>query len=87
MTLFLQGAIAFAYAVAGLFFFKFWRQTRDRLFATFATAFWILALNFVTFSPTQTADEVLPLHYTVRFFAYLLILIGIADKNYTKRGR
>jgi hypothetical protein len=85
MALFLQGAIALAYGVGGLFFFKFWRQTQDRLFATFAAAFWILALNYVVLSPSQTADEFLPLHYMVRFFAFLLILIGIADKNYSKR--
>jgi uncharacterized membrane protein YeiB len=84
---FWQGAIMMGYAVAGLFFFKFWRETRDRLFATFALAFWSLALNYLLFSPSRTVDEIVPLHYTVRFFAFLLILIAIADKNYSKRKR
>ena len=87
MNAVMPGAIMMAYAVAGLFFFRFWRETRDRLFAMFAVSFWILAVNYLVLPLTQTADEVLPLHYTVRFFAFLLILIGIADKNYSKRKR
>jgi hypothetical protein len=81
MTLFLAGAISIAYAVAGLFFFKFWRETRDRLFAMFAAAFWILSLNYVAFPPSQVADEALPFHYLVRFMAFSLILLSIVDKN------
>jgi hypothetical protein len=75
-----------AYAVSGLFFLRFWRQTRDRLFAIFAIAFWILSLNYILL-PTQPTEEVLPLHYMVRFFAFLLILVGILDKNYSKKKR
>ena len=75
------------YAVAGLFFFKFFRQTRDRLFALFAAAFWLLALNYLLLTPTQQSDEALPLHYMVRFVAFFIILLGILDKNYSKRKR
>ncbi|MBI4474160.1 MAG: hypothetical protein HY646_15930 [Acidobacteria bacterium] len=84
MSALLSGAIMMAYAVAGLFFFRFWFSTRDRLFAMFAVAFWILALNYFAFTPPSPADESLPLHYTVRALAFLLILVGIIDKN---RGR
>ncbi|WP_436040821.1 DUF5985 family protein [Rhizobium sp. LjRoot98] len=28
-----------------MFFIRFWRRTRDALFAAFAAAFWLLALN------------------------------------------
>lgn len=31
------------YLVAGLFFLRFWRASPDRLFASFAAAFWLLA--------------------------------------------
>jgi uncharacterized membrane protein YeiB len=86
MNLLLSGAIMMAYAVAGLFFFKFFRQTRDRLFALFAAAFWLLALNYFLLTPQQS-DEALPLHYMVRFVAFLIILLGILDKNYSKRKR
>ena len=40
MTLvdFLNGALALSYIIAGVFFLRFWRQTRDRLFFAFAIA-------------------------------------------------
>jgi len=87
MNLFLPGAIMMAYAVAGLFFLRFWRETHDRLFAMFAIAFWILALDYLVLTPTQGSVEGLPLHYTVRFVAFFVILAGIIDKNYAKRRR
>jgi len=87
MITLIQGAIMMAYAIAGLFFFKFWRSTRDRLFAMFAVAFWILALNYAVFTPTRLPDETLPLHYTIRALAFLIILLGIADKNRSRRRR
>ena len=43
----LSGAIATASLVASLFFFRFWRQTRDRFFLWFALSFWIEAANRV----------------------------------------
>lgn len=82
---FIAGAIMMAYAIAGLFFFKFWRETRDRLFAMFAVAFWILAVNYVVLTPPRPVDEFLPLHYVVRFLAFLLILIAIIDKNRSRK--
>jgi hypothetical protein len=39
------GAIAMAFAIAGLFFFRFWRKTGDRLFALFALSFFVSAAN------------------------------------------
>lgn len=83
----LAGAIMMCYAVAGLFFFKFWRQTRDRLFAMFAIAFWILSLNYLILTPPGPTDEFLPLHYTIRALAFLLILMGIIDKNRARKAK
>ena len=37
-------AITMAYGISGLFFVRFWKETRDGLFASFAAAFWLLAL-------------------------------------------
>jgi hypothetical protein len=87
LTQVLSGAIMMAYFVAGLFFLRFWRQTRDRLFATFATAFFLMAVNYLVLTPTPQVDERVPMHYTVRFLAFLIILLGILDKNYSKRRR
>ena len=46
VTLVIAGILAAGYAIAALYFFKFWRRTGDRLFAFFAVAFALLvALN------------------------------------------
>ena len=41
MTLvaFLQGAVAMGCVVIGMLFFRFWRESQDRLFLRFASAF------------------------------------------------
>ena len=78
------GALAMGFGIAGLFFLRFWRDTRDRLFAFFALAFFILAANRVgTAVIPEQADRGDHL-YWVRFFAFLLILLAVVDKN---RGR
>ncbi len=81
MNLMLLGAIAMGLMVAGLFFLRFWRDTRDRFFLFFAIAFFILGANRIAqgLNPLSTEQE--PYFYLVRFFAYLLILIAIVDKN------
>jgi hypothetical protein len=73
------GAIAAGYAVAGVFFLRFWRDTRDRLFALFALAFFVLAVNRVVGAllPAPDRDPV----YWVRFAAFAVILLAIVDKN------
>ena len=45
MENFIIGVIAMASWIAGLFFLRFWRETRDRLFLIFAIAFWLLGLT------------------------------------------
>lgn len=78
------GAIAAGFAAAGLFFLRFWRDTRDRLFAFFAFAFFVLAANRVAggLLAAPYANYV----YWVRLAAFLLILLAILDKN-RSRGR
>ncbi|HEX8155496.1 MAG TPA: DUF5985 family protein, partial [Thermoanaerobaculia bacterium] len=40
-----SGALTMGYAVVCLFFLRYWRDTRDRLFAWFAMAFALLAVQ------------------------------------------
>jgi hypothetical protein len=80
----IPGAIVMGYAVAGLFFLRFWRQTRDRLFLIFAIAFWLLGAQRLALALTSQMAESLTGLYLVRLFAFLLILLAIVDKN---RGR
>jgi amino acid transporter len=77
-----SGAMVMAYLTAALFFLRFWRGTRDRLFAAFAAAFSLLAIQ--RFALTLLADtngEGTLWLYALRLLAYLLILAAIIDKN------
>ena len=51
---FVLGAAAMGYLIVGLFFFRFWRQTSDGLFLTFAAAFWVLAASEAAFRRPET---------------------------------
>ncbi len=79
------GALILAYGVAGLFFLRFWVRTRDRLFAIFATAFWVLMIERLLLVSARSSAEVSPYIYTVRLVAFLLIILAIVDKNRKKR--
>lgn len=80
----LLGAIAMGSLVAGLFFLRFWRDTRDRFFLYFAIAFCGEGLSRILQGVGTVSDEQEPFVYIVRFFAYILILIAIVDKNRKK---
>jgi Family of unknown function (DUF5985) len=82
---FLSGAIMMACWVAGLFFLRFWKKTADRLFAIFAVAFWMLAVERLTLVMIREVDEVRGYVYVIRLFAFLLILWAIYDKNRPRR--
>ena len=77
---FLLGAVVAACAVAGLFFLRFWRRTRDRLFVIFAVAFWTLGANWLALAFIEQ-NEVRTALYGVRLLAFVLILGGVIDKN------
>lgn len=81
LNLFLWGASAVASGTAGLFFLRFWRETRDRFFALFAAAFWCLTLNWIGLALTDPPDEARTLLYLVRLIAFVLIIAAIIDKN------
>lgn len=76
-----NGTLAAFDVVIALFFLKFWRRTRDRLFALFAIAFALLALQRVAFGLMREWGEASPLLYGLRLLAFLLILAAIVDKN------
>jgi len=81
----IAGALAAGYAVAALFFTKFWSRTRERLFAMFAVAFWLLAIQRIATVLFDRWLEDSTWLYTLRLAAFLLILIAIIDKN--REGR
>ena len=84
MNQFLWGASATLSAVAALFFARFWRRTRDELFACFALGFSTLALHWITLGVLNPGDETRHYLYFARFVAFALIAAGIVTKN--RRG-
>ena len=87
LNLFLVGATAMAAAVAGLFFLRLWRESRDRLYVLFACAFWIEALARTTLVASDNPAEAHPSSYLLRLVGYGLILLAIADKTVRGRGK
>ena len=78
---FILGGLAMATGVAGLFFLRFWRKTRDRLFAIFAIAFWLMGVNWLALSFTDPDYEFRPARYLLRLLAFVLIICAIMEKN------
>jgi len=81
MVSFLAGATVMGFWLAGLFFLRFWRRTRDGLFAVFAAAFALLALNQALSVLLELGREELGWVYLLRIAAFTLIIIGIIRKN------
>ena len=80
---FISGALVMAYVVAGLFFLRFRRDSGDRLFAFFAAAFWLLAIQRVIVTLSHPSETI----YLMRAAAFVLIIIAIIDKNRGQSSR
>lgn len=78
---FLLGTIFTTSILAGIFFLRFWRDTRDSLFLAFAIAFFIEGLNRGLRVFFANPSEASPWVFLVRAFAFLIILAGIVNKN------
>jgi hypothetical protein len=81
----LLGATAMASALAGLLFLRFWMRTRDRLFVIFAIAFWLMSINWVCVALVRRDEATVAPLYILRLLAFLLILVGIIDKNRSRQ--
>ncbi|MDQ6716926.1 MAG: DUF5985 family protein [Gemmatimonadota bacterium] len=80
-VLFISGALAMGYAVAALYFIKFWRQTHDRLFALFALAFCLLVIHRVLLAALVGTEEQAVAYYLLRLVAFALIAVAVIGKN------
>ena len=78
---FLNGAIAMGFAVAGLYFLRFWRDTHERLFVWFAAAFWVLTLERIGLLYAGPDEAARATVYVARLVGFLLIIIGIVDRS------
>jgi uncharacterized membrane protein HdeD (DUF308 family) len=79
---FLVGVIATSSVMAGIFFLKFWKRTRDFLFLAFAVAFIIEGLDRAFVMTLARPNEGSPGIYLVHLLASGLILVAILKKNY-----
>jgi hypothetical protein len=78
---FVNGISACGSLVAGVLFFRFWRDTSERLFLWFGFAFLMFAANWSAISLFRPVDEARYLYFVPRLIGFVLILIGIVDKN------
>jgi hypothetical protein len=81
---FLSGAVTMGFVVAGLFFLRFWKRTRDPLFLAFALAFWLLGFTQAMLALSNIPVEERSWLYLIRLAAFSLILLSIWRKN--RRG-
>jgi len=82
-----SGMITMGYLIAGLFFLRFWSRTRDDLFAAFALAFWLLALNQALTTLSGVPREEQSWIYLLRLAGFSLIIVAIVRKNLRAKGK
>jgi hypothetical protein len=81
---FLSGAIAFAFAMIAVCFFRFWRRSRTRLFGLFSGAFFLLAVERFVLVFSNPDNEFAFYVYSIRLAAFLVIIAAIVDQNRRK---
>ena len=79
--MFLSGVVTMGFLVAALFFLRFWRRTQDGLFAAFAGAFALLAINQALGYLVDLGREEVGWVWLLRIAAFLLIIAAIVGKN------
>ena len=82
---FVAGLVTMGFLIAGLSFFRFWRQTGDGLFAAFGSAFVLLALNQALAQLIDLGREEAGWVWLLRLAAFLLIIVAIIKKNITAK--
>jgi peptidoglycan/LPS O-acetylase OafA/YrhL len=71
------------YLVAALFFFRFWRRTKDSLFANFSIAFLLFAsgqFGSIWFDGQHDDNTWI---FLLRLAGFVLLLVAIVRKNFT----
>jgi hypothetical protein len=78
---FLSGAICMGFFAISLFFLRFWRETRDRLFLYFAAAFSLMLADRLLRISFEINPDWQPAVYLLRLVGFLLLLMAILEKN------
>jgi hypothetical protein len=83
---FFSGMIAMGFLVAALFFFRFWRRTKDWLFVAFGIAFLMFALNQTLVSLADIPREERSWIYLLRLAGFVMLAAAIIGKNFQRKG-
>jgi drug/metabolite transporter superfamily protein YnfA len=83
---FVSGATMAAALVIALLFFRYWRQSRDRLFLMFSLGFLVFSISRLILAFLEEDDEGRVYVYGLRLIAFLLILAAIVDKNRSREA-
>jgi len=81
MSVFIYGLLTAISATIALFFLKFFRESKDRLFGFFAAAFGVLAIDWLAHGLLIPRHESQHYLFLIRLVAFVLIIAGIVDKN------
>ena len=81
MTLFLSGAVWMGFWVASLFFARFWRTSRERLFLLFASAFFLFGVERIVLVCVDPRAESRPYIFLIRLLGFLILIWGVVDKS------
>jgi uncharacterized membrane protein HdeD (DUF308 family) len=81
MFQFLSGMVATGFLIAALFFFRFWRRTKDSLFATFGVSFILFAIGQTAGLLSDAPQDERTWVYLLRLAGFILLLVAIIRKN------
>jgi hypothetical protein len=82
MFQFLSGMTTAGFLIAALFFFRFWRRTKDSLFATFGISFILFAIGQTAALVSDAPQEDRTWVYLLRLAGFILLLAAIIRKNF-----
>ena len=84
LDLWLLGFTSAASAVAALFFLRFWRNTRDRLFLAFALFFAVQGGTRAAVVSVPHPNDAGFWVYGLRLLSIVLLLVAILRKNFQR---
>jgi hypothetical protein len=85
IEIFVAGLNSMGFVLAGVFFFRFWSRTREKLFGIFGISFLLLAANEVLRIAIGLPEEQLFWAYLLRVIAFSLLITAITAKNLERR--
>lgn len=83
---YLWGMLTMATLMAALFFLRYWRIGRERLFLFLSVAFVAFSASWAALAMITPSYEHRSVVYLLRLLAFAAIMIGIADKNRRSRA-